>query len=324
MSIRKKGFDVSLKNELPQFSHLSHACSLPRVAILLASYNGGNWIEEQLSSIQMCQGVTVHVIVSDDGSTDATLDILKRQNLTILTILNQAPRGGAGQNFFRLITDATWDDFDYVAFSDQDDIWNTNKLLRAVEQIVSKNLDGYSSDVTAFWPNGKRSYIKKSQPQRQFDYLFESGGPGNTFVLTKKSAERLRKFIISSNPELIAQVTLHDWLIYAFFRSVGARWEIDQVSGLDYRQHHNNVLGSSSGISALRRRFKMIANNWYTGQVLVLADLISAKHPVLDFIANPTKAQLYSVLVDFRQYRRKFSECVLLGACFIYLCFRKK
>ncbi len=50
----------------------------PRVTILLATFNGSNYLEEQLSSIMNQQGVVVEIIVNDDGSTDGTLEILNR------------------------------------------------------------------------------------------------------------------------------------------------------------------------------------------------------------------------------------------------------
>ena len=61
--------------------------------------------------------------------------------------------------------------------ADQDDIWFPNKLHRAWDNIVGGRCDVYSSDVRAFWPDGRFENIVKSMPQKEFDYLFEARDP---------------------------------------------------------------------------------------------------------------------------------------------------
>nr|WP_281365982.1 glycosyltransferase [Halovulum dunhuangense] len=167
--------------------------AVPRVAVLMATFNGERWIEAQIASILASEGVAVHVFVSDDLSTDRTVEIARAAGRARLTVLPPLRQGSAARNFFRLLRDVDWSGFDHVALSDQDDIWRADKLSRATARIRADGLDAYSSDITAFWPDGRRRYIRKSHKQRRLDHLFESGGPGNTFVLPRASADVLRK-----------------------------------------------------------------------------------------------------------------------------------
>lgn len=297
---------------------------VPSVAVLMASFNGEQWIEAQINTILASYGVLVHIFVSDDGSTDGTREIISRQNPLQVTLLSSARMGGAGQNFFRLVRDARWDKYEYIAFSDQDDLWLPDKLRRAVSRIVEEGLDGYSSDVTAFWPDGKRKYIRKSQSVCQFDFIFEAGGAGNTYVLPRSSAIKLRAFLQSSRRDAIAEIALHDWFIYAFFRQTGARWEIDKYSGVDYRQHASNVMGAASGMAAIVRRVRLIFGHWYANQVIATANLLQISHPAVDFMRTPSLSRLMQVLGEVRQYRRRRADTMALAFVFVWQYLSRK
>ncbi len=106
--------------------------------------------------------------------------------------------GGAAKNFFRLIRDVDSSHFDYIALSDQDDIWDGDKLHHAIKTIEQDDLDGYSSDVIAFWDNGKEELVKKSFPQKKLDYFFEAAGPGSTYVLKQQSVQKFKIFLIKN------------------------------------------------------------------------------------------------------------------------------
>lgn len=293
------------------------------VAVLLASYNGAEWIEEQLNTILQSHDVKVHVFLSDDGSTDDTVELARRVGGKDLTVLPSQPKGSAGQNFLRLVSDAPWDEFDYIAFSDQDDIWRQEKLSRAIRCIEERNLAGYSSDVTAFWPDGRRLYIKKSHPMRRWDHLFESAGPGSTFVLPNREARFLRDFLSAANADELKRVSLHDWLIYSLFRQSAKVWFIDGVSNLDYRQHRTNILGASSGLGSLRSRMKLVRKGWYRQQIIAVGTLIGASNPVLSYVRAPRLRSLWVPVFYAAQCRRRPSEAFLFALLLVSMAFVK-
>lgn len=249
----------------------------PKVAVLLAAYNGMEWIEEQISSIFAQKNVDVTIFVSVDRSTDGTelwVDNLAKTTANVVLLPYGERFGGAGANFYRLIRDINFTEFDYIAFSDQDDIWLDEKLDRACSLISSNVCEVYSSDVIAFWSDGKQQLIKKSYPQKKYDYFFEAAGPGCTYVFNVRSALALQKFV-KKNTNLAECVSLHDWLAYAFCRQNGFTWFIDDQPLMLYRQHDNNQVGINKGIQAYKKRFGLIRQRWYRNQVKTISELIA-------------------------------------------------
>ncbi|WP_122544667.1 glycosyltransferase [Pseudomonas viridiflava] len=247
----------------------------PRVAVLLAAYNGMSWLEEQLETLQKQIAVAISIFISVDISTDGTeawctTYAQLHANTTLLAPAGQF--GAAAANFFRLIRDVDFSGFDYVAFSDQDDLWYPDKLHRAVSKLNSSDHDAYSSNIIAFWPNGRRRLLNKAQPQVRWDYLFEAAGPGCTYVITRRLANAL-KASIRAQWDLVKRIDLHDWYCYAFARTHGFKWFIDPVPGLDYRQHDHNQIGANAGLASFRPRFNRIIDNWWSEQVMLIRHL---------------------------------------------------
>ena len=256
----------------------------PKVAILLAAYNGIEWIEEQVFSILNQKSVKIKIFISVDFSTDGTYEWCKaaEANNDLIHVLPYGKRfGGAAKNFFRLINDVNISEYEFVAFADQDDIWLSGKLSRAVKLLDKYMCDAFSSDVIAFWNNGKEINIKKSFPQKKYDYIFEAAGPGCTYVFKSKALSEFKIFL-NLNWLVINKVALHDWMIYAFFRSKKLKWYIDKIPYIKYRQHLKNEAGANYNLKAYKKRFLLIKKNWYRKEVEKISNLLDFNHP-LDF-----------------------------------------
>jgi Glycosyltransferases involved in cell wall biogenesis len=297
--------------------------TLPRVAVLLASYNGSAFIREQIDSILGQEDVHVHVFVSDDGSTDGTLGHVAAYQGESVTVLPMVKSGGPAQNFFRLLYDAPWEEFDFVALSDQDDIWHADKLSRACAMHRACGLAAYSSNVTAFWPDGRRKLIQKAQRQRRMDYLFEAAGPGNTYVLSVPCARLIVARLGAAPPARVRNIALHDWLFYAIIRAHGLPWHIDPRPSLDYRQHQANVVGTGHSLRRIRKRLGMLMGDWYMDQLGTIAEIAGITGPEIDFIHAPSPAGLAHMLRHLGDYRRKKSEAAVLGVTFARHAFRR-
>lgn len=249
---------------------------LPSVAVCLAAFNGVCYLPQQLESIFRQADVSVTVFVSVDASTDGTEDWfrqLQRKEPRLVLLPCGQKFGGAAPNFFRLLGDIDFTAFDYVAYADQDDIWLPDKLKRATDRLVETGAHGYSSDILAFWESGRSAYVKKSYPQRQWDYLFESAGPGCTFVLRHNLAMEVQA-LVRQNPHRMRSVGLHDWFTYAFARAHNHPWLIDNYASLMYRQHGDNQVGVNAGFSALMWRARKVLNGWGLNQARLIAQLI--------------------------------------------------
>lgn len=230
-----------------------------KILVLIAAYNGEKFIGKQIESILSQTVKPLKVIINVDHSDDHTMDIIKgyQKKFNFIEIYGSSVSyGSAAKNFLTMLSAMDFSKYDYVALSDQDDIWINNKLRQAVETL-NQGFDGYSSNVEAFWPDGKKKIILKSQNQKKYDHYFESAGPGCTFVLSRNLVTSFQKFI--KNSEFLKINNYHDWLIYAFARSHNFSWIIDDYIGLSYRQHEGNVFGANVGIRAfVSRALKVI------------------------------------------------------------------
>lgn len=241
----------------------------PRVAVLLASYNGQRWIADQVESILQQNQVDVDIWVSDDMSSDGTWDMLcniSNSDSRIHLLPRQQRFGSAGQNFYNLLLSVDASQYDYIAFSDQDDIWLPDKLIGAVTALEYRKVDGVSSNVVAFWNDGKARIIVKSQPQRRFDYVFEAAGPGCTYLFTRSLARDVSVLLKTEIPSA-REVCLHDWLVYAICRGQGRRWHIGSEITVRYRQHDANFLGANIGIASWIARHRRVTSGWYMNEV---------------------------------------------------------
>ncbi|GAB2798313.1 dTDP-rhamnosyl transferase RfbG [Halomonas shantousis] len=296
--------------------------NIPTFAVLLAAHNGEKWISEQIRSILDQKGVWVRIFVSIDLSTDKTYDICKALVEEFNGCIDILPVGsyfgGAGPNFYRLINEVDFSEFDYVAFSDQDDIWFKDKLWRAQAIMDSNNLQAYSSNVVACWPSGRKLEINKAQSQKEWDFLFEAAGPGSTYVLKNENACFLKGFIKLRWDE-INQFVLHDWLIYAFFRAQGWNWFIDSEPSLYYRQHEANQVGANQGMKQAYNRLAKVRQGWYRNEIKKLVLLLEVeKLPPANWVCYNNYFCRLRMLCCVAKFRRRVRDQVML---FLFILF---
>ena len=113
---------------------------MPSIAILLCTYNGARFLPAQLASLAHQSFTNWRLFVSDDGSSDETLAIVseyKDRLGTAPVAVRNGPRQGFVKNFLSLACDPSLA-FDYYAYCDQDDVWEPDKLARAVERLSSR------------------------------------------------------------------------------------------------------------------------------------------------------------------------------------------
>tara|TARA_B100001093_G_C26772627_1_gene990890 strand:+ start:139 stop:1023 length:885 start_codon:yes stop_codon:yes gene_type:complete len=286
---------------------------IKKILVLMATYNGKEYIEEQIRTIIEQRDVDVEILISDDCSTDNTLEVINNLfDNNRISVLNNTNRfGSAASNFFNLIQKCNTESFDYIAFSDQDDIWFNDKLISAINKLKISSYDGFSSDVIAYWPKiNKKKLIMKSFSQKKYDHWFEAPGPGCTQVLTIKSFEKFKDFIIK-NKENLTSIDCHDWLVYSFYKHNELKWIISDEPKMLYRQHEKNVSGENITLGAKWLRFKLIMNNWYKNQVITNYELIT-KRSFNQFIKSEKL-----ILKPFSLRRRKLHSLFLWFLIFI-------
>lgn len=131
------------------------------VMVIISSYNGEKYIREQIESIIRQSGIRTKIFVRDDGSTDATIEILKKmQDNYDELIISQGENIGWEQSFILALKSAP--DAEYYAFCDQDDIWMPDKLINGVSKIRER--EKLSSDKAILYHCNKLSVDEDLKP----------------------------------------------------------------------------------------------------------------------------------------------------------------
>lgn len=294
-----------------------------KVLVLMASFNPSANIKDQVKSILNQENICVDLIISDDKS-----DVKPKENLAFVSknfpmvrIIYQRNRSGsAGQNFLKLIREVDLSGYDYISFSDQDDVWKLNKLHRATTILRSSGAVGYSASTIALWPNGKKRTLHQSPKTTKADFLFEGAGQGCTFVLEANFFKKVQKFCLD-NRSVTEGFDYHDWLIYILCRVWGMNWYFDKKTTMYYLQHDNNVAGAKLDLAGIFKRLKLISSGWYKNQIILATNISIAAgsssdtvHKVHTLMNNDqTKvSRFFTAVLFFKHGRRKLSDRVVL------------
>lgn len=237
-----------------------------KIKILLATYNGENYIQKQIESLLNQRGVDIDILIRDDESNDKTVSVIKDFFPNLLVSVNKPGTGSAANNFLLMIKDLDFiDNYQYIAFSDQDDIWLPQKMKAATDLLVKEGAELYCSNLTK-WnvSNNSFSVLKKDFPQKRFDYLFEGGSAGCTYVFTKEFAIDLQKFLFKLDSSTWKGFS-HDWLVYFFAQSRNFSVVIDSNSYIHYRLHDANVHGHLNKLSfaTIKEKSKQVFEGYY-------------------------------------------------------------
>jgi len=283
------------------------------VAILLSTFNGEQFIKEQVSSIFSQVDVKIDLFLVDDGSSDKTLDVIKEFNDKINFINRSESSGSAGLSYLRLIYEVDFSKYDFVSLSDQDDVWLPGKLKRAIELITQFDAQGYSANDIAFWPDGKLVVSNKNLPQKKYDHYFESIGRGCSFVMRSEALQKFKDELFSEGFPNLNHI-MHDWLIYSYFRERGMKWITDSNFTLLYRQHEENSLGANVGINSIVVRFNLMKGGWYGEVIRNIFMLVKPKNNISEVLSRKW------ILKNIFDLRRSKKDRILLA---IYVLFFK-
>ncbi|MFJ3262748.1 MULTISPECIES: glycosyltransferase family 2 protein [unclassified Pseudomonas] len=292
-----------------QHSALAVSCTSPnrsaKVAILLSTYNGAAYLREQLESLiaQTCQDWVIHA--SDDGSSDATLDILhdyQRHLGNDRLQIHAGPRQGFAANFLSLIGRAS-EQADYFAFCDQDDLWQPDKLDRGLAWAQSHPSSLpllYCSRTRLIDATGQAigfSPLFRRAPSFA-NALVQSIAGGNTMLFNAATAQ-----LLSLTPAHVPIIS-HDWWAYILVTGCGGRVNYDEYPTINYRQHGNNLIGSNSSIRdrfvRLQRMLKGTFRHWNDVNLEAVShfreDLTHENQQILELFGSARRAPLYRKL----------------------------
>jgi glycosyltransferase involved in cell wall biosynthesis len=220
------------------------------IAILLCTYNGGQFIDQQLASYLAQTHKNWSLWVSDDHSDDDTLKKLHFFSVNTTNSVNilKGPMSGVCNNFMSLINNNNIH-AKYYAFSDQDDVWPKHKLQAAVEWLdkVSDSIPAlYCSRTQLIDVAGKPIGFSPeySRPPSFQNALLQNIASGNSMVFNNKARDLLTRVGGGA-------MVIHDWALYLAVTGVGGKVYYDSCPTVLYRQHDNNLIGN--GMSFMTR-----------------------------------------------------------------------
>ena len=233
-----------------------------RVKVLMSTYNGQKYLREQIDSILNQQEVEVSLLIRDDGSRDDTLTILSEYSSKYLNV--EVVKGGNlgfANSFMELVYKSSKDnDYDYYAFSDQDDVWLPEKLSSAVKRLESMDnskMRLYFSNTMAV--DEKLNPLFKTHDEATLR-LDKAASLVRYFILgcTMVFDNNLVNFVSSHKP--VYKIMMHDLWVHqtcAFFGEI----VYDNEPRILYRQHSSNAAGiGSSKMKRIRRLKKSFAS----------------------------------------------------------------
>ncbi len=220
------------------------------IAVLMTTYNGEKYLKAQIESI-MNQKVndSVDLIVRDDGSTDGTLKILEEYSRQGKLKYSAGKNLGTAKGFIGLLRDNPG--YDFYAFSDQDDVWNEDKLHRGIEAIMQCSCPAlYCSNAALVYSDltkiGRNVHRNKPTYNLLSILCLASCAQGCTSVFNRQLAEIVQSHCV---PEVFI---MHDTLLTCLCALVDGKIIYDHEPSMQYRMHGNNVYGMVTAKQSIR------------------------------------------------------------------------
>lgn len=263
-----------------------------KVNILMSTYNGQQFLAEQIRSIQEQTFSDWTLLIRDDGSSDQTKDLLHdfaRQDSRIRLIdVEEQKNLGVIKSFHRLVQ---YEKADYYFFSDQDDVWLPDKLEVSLQEarlyptdqplMVYMDLTVVNQDLQVMTESMIRSQSHHANTELVQE-LTENTVTGGVAMINHALAE------LWSGTE---DILMHDWYLALLASALGKLVFIDKPGEL-YRQHADNVLGART----LSKRFK----KWIRPHILfkVYWDLIKNSQKQASFLLDKPLSPAHRELVE--------------------------
>ncbi len=228
------------------------------IDILMATYNGSKYIKEQIDSILNQSYRDFRLIISDDSSSDDTAKIIKQlsKNDKRIVFFEQSINLGVVKNFEFLLEQVT---SEYFMFSDQDDIWDKEKLQKSLDTLVKEKADLVYTDLRiidenknvigdSYWK--QKGFIHKIKKYNNYEALFLNNYITGCTMLVKS------KYIKQTEPHILPlpngnKYMLHDnWT--ALIVAIQGKLAYVEEPLVNYRQHSQNQVGSKTVSSTLQ------------------------------------------------------------------------
>lgn len=277
----------------------------PKIAILMSTYNGEKYLEEQIDSIVGQTNNDWQLFIRDDNSTDGTREIIRKyvkkfQNITFINE-NKNDNIGVCRSFMTLLQHT---DADFYMFSDQDDVWKSEK----VNHTLAKINEAGSSVVPALVytdleiVDATLSKIGRMYGDRVWvdftEFLFTNCATGCT-VMFNQSLKRLINFEDTKYEDIY----MHDWWLAMLAAQFGKIIYLNEET-IKYRQHEGNVVGSGEENTFNRLLARFV---FHKSDVIHAQQIVRAAHEFYRLYGGQVKGKDRSYLIGYGSLYEKSS-----------------
>lgn len=270
------------------------------VAILMGVYNGSKYLVAQLDSLAAQTHDKWRLVVSDDGSSDATLQIVRNYQAkwgADKVEIRKGPRTYFAQNFLSMACDPAIK-ADYYAFCDQDDVWLPEKL-----QVAIDHLDAVDRPEVPYVYCGRTILVRENLrpyayspefifPRTFRNALVQSIAGGNTMVFNQATKTLLEKTGPVPTPS-------HDWWLYQLVTAVAGVVHFDPKPYILYRQHGNALVGENTSLLAKIERISSVLNGRFRAYSDQNIECIRRCYPFIT-VAAQEQTELFAKLRNAR------------------------
>lgn len=254
----------------------------PKVIICMSTFNGEKFLAKQINSIKQQDYKNWNLFIHDDGSKDRTREIIDgfiKKDGRIFLIDNRSEHLGVKRAFLTL---SFREDAEFYMFSDQDDIWQPNKisyLLNVVQKksqeiplLIHSDYQNMDKDDKTFenYFNSDEQYSSSSFN----DLVLKNNVTGCTCLFNKALRDRVKQ---AQDVLDYTKMIMHDWWLALVASSFGKVLYTHEKTVL-YRQHDNNVAGAPGrdrgGYPKKILNFFLNRNYIYINQVCKQAELL--------------------------------------------------
>jgi glycosyltransferase involved in cell wall biosynthesis len=263
----------------------------------MAVCNGSRFLDAQLASLAAQTWTHINICASDDGSSDQSWAILKywkqrwaKGHFSIIP----GPQRGFSENFGFLLSQRT-DGEAFMAFCDQDDVWDHDKLEVAIAQLDQspKEPSLYCSRTRLVDKDGIAIGHSPpfSRPPSFRNAIVQSIAGANTMVFNRAAFELVAE--ASRRTPFVS----HDWWSYIVVTGTGGRVTYSLRPTISYRQHGANQVGANMSLSSRLRRLARL----FSGQFKVWTDLNLAGLQAIDDMLTTDARIVRDTLVEARR-----------------------
>ena len=282
------------------------------VSVVMCTYNGAKYIREQLDSIVRQTYPVLELIIQDDGSTDETRNILDeyKAKYPYISVYHNNPPKGINGNFISCIRRAKGD---YIAISDQDDIWEIDKLAVQIEQIGDRMFSsGFSKPFTA--EEGKIHFDERRPNCAAERFIYVGALPGHTQLIRKDFIDKI------PNVDYWLQYILYDHLFQVVAACYGSISFCDKVL-VNQRRHSASATNTKplNYAVSIKNVFLSIKRTWSLYRELRpkmrmyfsrIYELLSSLPEEAAYKSDAQKMAYYQSQASFAAYIRLTCLCV--------------